>query len=204
MNQQKKSRSEQKREDILNAAMQTFREKGVQGTSMDQLAETANVSKRTVYNHFDSKETLVLSLLHEMWEQFMLRSPVDYSPDEPIEKQLALLIEAEANMMCDSDFVTVARLAMGHFFYSPTKMRDQMNLMRAQETTLQKWLKAANADGQFVIDDIEFAAEQIGNLLKGALFWPVIMCEDEAPSKDLRQLVQEQTLHMFMSRYAKN
>jgi TetR/AcrR family transcriptional regulator of autoinduction and epiphytic fitness len=77
MSEVKKSRSQQKREDILNAALKTFKEQGVQATSMDQLAETANVSKRTVYNHFDSKETLVLSLLHEMWEQFMLRASVE-------------------------------------------------------------------------------------------------------------------------------
>jgi TetR/AcrR family transcriptional regulator of autoinduction and epiphytic fitness len=202
MDEVKKSRSQQKREDILTAAMKIFKEQGVQATSMDQLAETANVSKRTVYNHFDSKETLVLSLLNEMWEQFMLRTPVEYRSNESIEDQLALLIEAETNMMCDHDFVTLARLAMGHFFYSPAKMKDQMDRMRAQETALHRWLKAAIADGKFAIDDIEYAAEQIGSLLKGTLFWPVVMCNDDAPTNEMRTHTQEQTLQMFMSRYA--
>ncbi|MDT0628716.1 TetR/AcrR family transcriptional regulator [Alteromonas sp. W364] len=202
MSEVKKSRSQQKREDILNAALKTFKEQGVQATSMDQLAETANVSKRTVYNYFDSKETLVLSLLHEMWEQFMLRASVEYTPNQSIESQLALLIEAETNMMCDHDFVTLARLAMGHFFYSPAKMKDQMDRMRAQETTLHRWLKAAIADGKFAIDDVDYAAEQIGSLLKGTLFWPTVLCNDDAPSYQVRQHAKEQTLQMFMSRYA--
>ncbi|MFA0698755.1 TetR/AcrR family transcriptional regulator, partial [Vibrio sp. 10N.222.49.C9] len=48
----KKTRSELKREAILTAAKQSFLEFGVKNTSMDKLASLANVSKRTVYNHF--------------------------------------------------------------------------------------------------------------------------------------------------------
>lgn len=202
MSEAKQSRSQKKRADILNAAMKTFKEQGVQATSMDQLAETANVSKRTVYNHFDSKETLVLSLLHEMWEQFMVRAPFDYSTEISIESQLSRLIDAEINMMCDHDFVTLARLAMGHFFYSPAKMKDQMDRMRAQETTLHRWLKAAIADGRFTIDDVDYAVEQIGNLLKGTLFWPTVLCNDDSPTIEMREQAKEQTLKMFISRYA--
>ncbi|MGB3726039.1 MAG: TetR/AcrR family transcriptional regulator [Glaciecola sp.] len=202
MNNNKKSRSQQKREDILKAAMQVFREKGVQATSMDQLAETAKVSKRTVYNHFDSKETLVMSLLHELWEQFMLRASVEYVPDTPIAEQLGALIDLEINMMCDEDFFTVARLAIGHCFYSTEKMRMQMERIRGQETALQRWLRAACADGKFHIDDIDFAADQIGNLLKGILFWPVLLCDDPAPTAETRLQAKEQTVMMFMSRYA--
>ena len=50
--------SEQKRLHILDAAETLFYEQGVEHTSMDQIALKAQVSKRTVYNHFDTKEAL--------------------------------------------------------------------------------------------------------------------------------------------------
>ena len=51
-----RTRSDVKRDAIIQAAKQAFQEFGVNGTSMDKLAELANVSKRTVYNHFSAKE----------------------------------------------------------------------------------------------------------------------------------------------------
>ena len=48
----------QKRETIISAAIQIFIEEGFDNASMDRIAERANASKRTVYNHFPSKEEL--------------------------------------------------------------------------------------------------------------------------------------------------
>ena len=50
--------SQRKRVDILEAARNEFLETGFRDTSMDRVAERAQVSKRTVYNHFPSKEVL--------------------------------------------------------------------------------------------------------------------------------------------------
>jgi TetR/AcrR family transcriptional regulator of autoinduction and epiphytic fitness len=49
--------SDDKRGQILDAAVAEFQERGFAGASMDRIAERANVSKRTVYNHFDSPMT---------------------------------------------------------------------------------------------------------------------------------------------------
>ncbi len=47
-----------KRRAILTAAQQLFLARGYAGTSMDQVADAADVSKRTAYRHFGSKEDL--------------------------------------------------------------------------------------------------------------------------------------------------
>jgi TetR/AcrR family transcriptional repressor of mexJK operon len=52
------SRADRKREAILSAAQQTFTRAGFVGTSMDEVAAAAAVSKQTVYRHFRDKETL--------------------------------------------------------------------------------------------------------------------------------------------------
>ena len=50
--------TDRKRAEILKAAVKLFRSRGFDTTSMDAVAKEAKVSKRTVYNHFPSKEAL--------------------------------------------------------------------------------------------------------------------------------------------------
>ena len=47
--------TERKRAAIVEAAIDEFRASGYEATSMDRIAARAEVSKRTVYNHFPSK-----------------------------------------------------------------------------------------------------------------------------------------------------
>ncbi len=51
-------RSDVKRQAILDAAAELFLSQGYSATSMDQVAERANVSKQTVYAQFAGKEAL--------------------------------------------------------------------------------------------------------------------------------------------------
>jgi AcrR family transcriptional regulator len=47
------------RERILGASHQLFRDQGINGTGMDQLCAVAEVSKRTLYQHFAGKDELI-------------------------------------------------------------------------------------------------------------------------------------------------
>ena len=51
-------RSDRKRRAILEAATEAFLRHGFLGTSMDEIAAAAAVSKQTVYKHFSDKESL--------------------------------------------------------------------------------------------------------------------------------------------------
>lgn len=58
-------RSALKRSSILSAGMTLFLGNGYQGTSMDQVAATAEVSKQTVYKHFRDKQELLQAIVDE-------------------------------------------------------------------------------------------------------------------------------------------
>ncbi|WP_226681688.1 TetR/AcrR family transcriptional regulator [Sutcliffiella horikoshii] len=51
-------RREQKKQDILEAALALFMEYGVQKVSISEIAQKANVSQVTIYNYFESKHKL--------------------------------------------------------------------------------------------------------------------------------------------------
>lgn len=51
------------RQRLLEVAQQLFRERGYTATSLDQIAEAAEVTKGAIYGHFSSKEDLLLSAI---------------------------------------------------------------------------------------------------------------------------------------------
>jgi TetR/AcrR family transcriptional repressor of mexJK operon len=56
-------RSARKRLTILSAGRDLFLSNGYQGTSVDQIAASAEVSKQTVYKHFGDKHELLLAIV---------------------------------------------------------------------------------------------------------------------------------------------
>lgn len=60
---QEETRSPRKRRAILEAATTLFLRNGYRGTSMDEIAALAAVSKQTVYKHFADKESLFAEIV---------------------------------------------------------------------------------------------------------------------------------------------
>ena len=201
MKEKGKTLSELKREAILGAAKRAFRDFGVQGTSMDKLAEMAEVSKRTVYNHFVTKEDLVLHLLRDLWDRSMVQIDVEYQSDAPLAAQLGRLIEAEIELVSGPEFLGLARAAAGYFLYEPEKLQAEIDKISAQETALHRWLKAAVHDGRLKPMDVSVAVKQLHNLVKGSCYWPQLLgYEPELDAEEKKHLTDE-TVAMFLSHY---
>ena len=56
---------ERTRQRVLEQAQRLFRERGYAATSLEQLAEAAEVTKGAIYGHFASKEDLLLSAIEQ-------------------------------------------------------------------------------------------------------------------------------------------
>ena len=76
------------RERILSASQQLFRDQGINRTGMDQLAAVAQVSKRTAYQHFTSKDELVAEYLRR-FDPDILPEVFDRADLTPRERLLA-------------------------------------------------------------------------------------------------------------------
>lgn len=79
-----------KRDLILVAAARCFYRDGITATGVDAIASEAGVSKRTLYNHFPSKDDLVLAYVErvdEAWRATLARWLE--SADGPVERVLA-------------------------------------------------------------------------------------------------------------------
>ena len=76
------------RERILSASRQLFRDQGINSTGMDQLCAVAEVSKRTLYQHFTGKDELIAECLRR-FDPDILPEVFDSTDLTPRERLLA-------------------------------------------------------------------------------------------------------------------
>jgi AcrR family transcriptional regulator len=76
------------RERILSASQQLFRDQGINGTGIDQLCAVAEVSKRTLYQHFSGKDELIAEHLRR-FDPEILPEVFDRTDLSPRERLLA-------------------------------------------------------------------------------------------------------------------
>lgn len=77
------------RERILGASRQLFRDQGINSTGMDELCAVAQVSKRTFYQHFTSKDELIAEHLRR-FDPDVLPGVFDRTDLTPRERLLAV------------------------------------------------------------------------------------------------------------------
>ena len=184
--------TERKREAIVAAAIAEFREHGFEVTSMDKIAASAGVSKRTVYNHFPSKEELFAEILHQLWASSVAQLDVIYTSDRPLRDQLRTLLEAKMQMMSDAIAATI---------HSPERAQDMVNRLSAREEGFTQWVRAAQEDGRLTGTDPAFAAHQIQSLLKAFAFWPQITLGQPTLDPATQAHVIESAIDLFLAGY---
>ena len=111
--------TEKKRLDILAAAQDEFKEKGFLGASMDSLAKRAEVSKRTVYNHFPSKEILFHNIVKQLCDSFSQAVNIEYHADKPLDEQLHVAAINEIQLLESECFRNLNRITISECIRSP-------------------------------------------------------------------------------------
>ena len=193
--------TDRKREAIIQAAIVEFRASGFDITSMDKIAATAGVSKRTVYNHFPSKEELFAEILHKLWTSISAQQDTVYRHDLPLRGQLEELLGAKLHLLADNNFLDLARVAIAATIHSPERAQDMVARLGEREEGLTAWIREAQADGRLKAVDPCFAAQQVHGLIKAFAFWPQISMGQPALSPELQATVVAAALDMFLACY---
>lgn len=94
---------DERRAQLLASALEVFVNHGYHGAAMDEIAETAKVSKPVLYQHFPSKRELYLALLDSHLEALtkMLLAALNSTTDNDLRVQAA--IKAYFEFMANDD-----------------------------------------------------------------------------------------------------
>ncbi|MDF2480302.1 MAG: TetR/AcrR family transcriptional regulator [Stenotrophomonas indicatrix] len=193
--------TDRKREAIVRAAVEEFRSAGYEATSMDRIAAVAGVSKRTVYNHFPSKEELFALILEELWQSSVASVELPYRADQPLDVQLLQLLRQKLDLLGDANFIDLARVAMAEIIHSPERAQAIVCRMGEKESGVSAWIRAAIADGRLRQVDPEFAGHQLQGLVKSFAFWPQVTMGQAPLAQAERTRVAESAVAMFLGFY---
>ena len=191
-----------KREAIAQAAIDEFRDNGFEVTSMDRIAARAGVSKRTVYNHFPSKEELFREIMQRLWGRAADMAEDPYCPDRSLEEQLRELLETKMATLSDQNFIDLARIAIGATVHSPDRAKVWVDRLNQREETFSVWIRAAQKHSRLKPVDPGFAAQQLHSLMKAFAFWPQVTLNEPILSPQKQRAVVQSALEIFLNWYA--
>ncbi len=189
----------QKRNAILDAAIDVFIENGYERASMDLIATAANSSKRTVYNHFPSKEALIEKAFNRFLEEAYEAKNIEYDPETSIEKQLGEFAESKMMLTRDPKRLGLMRVTLGVFITHPHMAERAIQFSDSHEDSLAIWLKAADKDGRLKVKNPKLAAEAFWSLFAGTFFWPPVL---EGPVEEKREKkLKKAFIELFLAQY---
>jgi TetR/AcrR family transcriptional regulator of autoinduction and epiphytic fitness len=194
--------TDRKRHDIVAAAVAEFRANGFDATSMDKIAATAGVSKRTVYNHFPSKDELFAHILQQLWDSSAALQAFRYRADQPLRAQLLELMGAKMALLRDGYFLDLARVAIAEGIHHPERAREMVARLADKEEGVNAWLRAAQADGKLKPMDTAFASHLLQGQLKAFAFWPQVTMGQPVLEPAAEAAVIATAADMFLAYYA--
>ena len=164
---------EEKRCEIARASIDLFCEKGIQQTSIDEIAKSAGVAKGTVYLYFKNKEEIIFAIWNMIVEQHLLA----------FEQRVASLQGAKEKIMSFFDFTQCCNLfdtqKILHLYqhFVSAMLIDKTGLYTSYfESFFQQdydfisaRLKEGIASGEFKEHNVHLLTQSIVLIVKGTL-----------------------------------
>jgi TetR/AcrR family transcriptional repressor of mexJK operon len=165
------SRSDRKRRAIVAAATSLFLERGYDGTSIEEVAAAAAVSKPTVYHHFADKKALYAAIVLETVSQvdevvlLVARSSRDAGDVRAALERLAIVF---LTALMQPEVIRLRRLviAMGGQFPEVARSWYDSGFRRVLRTLADTFLNLRER-GSLTFEDADLAA----NHFVGILLW---------------------------------
>lgn len=188
---------------IIEAATDEFLASGFDGTSMDRIADVADVSKRTVYNHFPSKDDLFQAIVDELLKETDALDFHEYAADAPLGEQLQQIGSTFAEKITSRHVMKLSRVVVSRFIQAPEWAGTTLTAHAKLRANLLSWMKSCKKDGRLDIPNLDFAASQFCGLIKELVFWPELMAGQRPATAKDRNAAVKSAVAMFLAHYEK-
>ncbi len=165
--------SEERIEQITEAATKVFAEQGFDKARMDDIASEAKLSKGTLYLYFKSKDAIISHLLDKLFEREFAGlnelSTAHIPASEKLEKIIALIVGDIKNWL---RLIPIMYEFLGRLFRQNVVQQAFKKYMRSYLATVTPIVQQGIDEGEFHTDDAESVAIAIGALIEGTiLLW---------------------------------
>lgn len=202
VNQSGRPKDLEKRARILQAAKAIFLKSGYHGTSMNQIAQEAGVTKLTVYNHFQDKANLFICAITETCEETL--GTKQFELDASVDFYQALFIVCSRALQI---IYSPEALKLEHVLFELATEQSPLaeQFFTASHTRLQNELAAffqnAAELGFIQSDDPIYQTELLLTLLLGVRHHKVLLGIITVPNaQELNQIIRD-ALDLFFLKY---
>ena len=193
--------TDRKRQTILDAAIAEFSEHGFAAARIRRIGELAEVSSRTLYRHFESKEALFDAIVEIQVKRLEMPTSTDYDPALPLRDQLIDVLTAYIDAMTAEDFLALTRITHPEFLRDTSLAKRAFSDFSPKDHIVVRLIQQAMEVGDLRKEDPLYAAKQVAFILNGFFYWPVLILGEEESVPKSRSEVIGDCADMFLSYY---
>lgn len=155
-----------RRDDLVDAAMRVFYRHGFHASGLDRILEESGISRMTIYNHFKSKDELILAALRRRDEIFRnkMMQFVETKAHTPTDRLLAVF-DYHENWFTGKDFCGCMFINASAEFSDPASAPRQV--AAEHKRTIVRYL--ADLAKQAGLANPQAVADQLNILIEGSI-----------------------------------
>ncbi len=161
---------------IIEAATREFLSKGLEAASMQNIADQAMVSKRTLYKYYPTKEDLYNALIDEVLSCVDVLYQKPYSSELSIHEQIERIVRAKVELTLTDSFINISKIVFGELLKNRKLTEVQMKRFYQSEQVFIEWIAKAQQDKKVTRDyEASDIATHFHSVLKGQIYWPLLL-----------------------------
>lgn len=193
----------EKRARILEAAKTIFLKMGYHGTTMNQIALEAQVTKLTVYNHFKDKDNLFTCAIEKTCEESMSAAPIQLDAQSNFSEVLTLICHRILHTIYLPEAIKLEHVLfelaaennpLAIQFFNASHLRVRNNLI--------DFFKQASSLDFIRLDDPVKQTDLIMTLLLGVRYHQVLLGIEQVPNESEMKEIIHNALQLFLMKYA--
>lgn len=189
----------EKRQRILESAKSLFLKQGYHGSSMNEIARDAGVTKLTVYNHFQDKATLFTCAIEDTCEALIMARPPQLSTDSNFQQALAQLCALSLEIVYLPEAIKLEYLLLDLASQqSPLLQQFYQASHQKLNQVWQHFFQQAIALGFIPNRPLEQLIQLMLSLLLGQRHHEILLSIRPIPAADEQQQLIQSSIQLFL------
>jgi AcrR family transcriptional regulator len=191
--------AQEKRALIVQAATELFLELGYDRASLARVADSAGVSKATLFKQFPTKAALFDAIVIDSWAE---SDVADVPPAGDLTAGLTALGQRYATLVSQPEMTDLFRIVIAELPRFPELAKAHFSQGKLPYfESVRIYLLAECDAGTADIADPEMAATQFLGMISNYLFWPRLLLPDWTVSPARTTAVVEEAVRTIVARY---
>ena len=192
--------SRRKHQAIVDAACQVFLQQGFASATMDAIATSANVSKRTVYKHFDDKHALFAAVVKMLCEKVV--PPTLDELDIEASDLVTVLVQLASQILTNiyaGEQIALLRVVVTESQSFPELGSLMYEQIEHTENLIREYLLTQQEKGVINLPNLDLAARQFLGLIKTDLQLQLLFGRRKAVRASEIKKIAQTSVEIFLN-----